>query len=103
MDSESFVFSDDGARLIVRVDLDTHVVDAFGDACQKLLNAAGDEIVIDLTNIGYINSSCMGKITRAYALSKEEIKQLRIKIGGSLVPLFDLMAIRDLIPTEVCE
>lgn len=103
MDSQSFVISDDGARLVVHVDLDLHVVEAFGDACQELLDAAGDEIVIDLTKIGYINSACMGKITRAYALSKEEIKQLRIRISNKLVPLFDLMAIRDLIPTEVCD
>ena len=101
MSNPQFEFVDGGRRLVAHVDLDQYVADRFEEACRKLSDAAGDEVSVDLSGINYICSTCLGHLVVTSDRCKEFDKTLRLKVPKRLVDIFDLLAIRDLIDTEV--
>ena len=98
---ELFRFSHGGQRLEVLVDLDHHVSPQFEQACQLLRESDGPEIVIDLTPIQFICSSCLGELILTNDRATEEKRRLHLIIPDRLVSIFDLMSMRDIIETEV--
>lgn len=100
-DKASFEFSHGSTRLIALVDIDQHVGDGFERACQRLLDSDGPEVLIDLSRVGYVNSSCLGILIFTNERAKEQRRRLRLKVHERLVGLLDLMSIREFIETEV--
>ena len=98
---ELFKFSRNEPRMAVLVDLDHHVADAFEKACGQLLAMEGSELLVDLGQIGYICSTCLGAIILANDQAMATGRKLRVKIPESLVTVFDLMSMRELMETEV--
>lgn len=103
MSDNDFEFLNDGRKLTVHVDLDQYVVERFDEACRKLSNADGDAVLIDLSGINYICSTCLGQLVVTKDRCTEAEKEFSLKINRKLMDIFDLLSIRDLIQTEVVD
>lgn len=103
MDEGQFKFTDDGTRLTVLVDLDQAVAADFDRACERLFESDGPEVVIDLSGINYINSTCLGELILANDRAHDRKRELRVRISGHLVTIFDLLSLREFIKTEIVE
>lgn len=100
---QAMQFTHGGARLEVLVDLDHHVAPVFEEACQELRKSSTPEVVIDLTCINFICSSCLGELILTNDRANEDERRLHLIIPKRLVSIFDLMSLRDIIETEVAE
>ena len=103
MSRDDFKFSHNGSHLAVLVDLDQRVADEFEDVCEKLLSFAWKEVVIDLTQIRYISSVCLGELILVNDRCNDTGRKLRVVIPKHLVTIFDLLSMRDFIETEIVE
>ena len=94
-------FTHGGRRLVVLADLDHHVAPEFEGACAQLRQTDAPELVIDLTQIKFICSSCLGELILTNDRINEDNRRLHLMIPERLVSIFDLMSMRDIINTEV--
>ena len=90
-----------GGFLTAHVALDNHFGDAFDAACEQLLESGASNVVIDLTQIEFVSSTCFGIILSLSVKCISRGKDLTLKINQELVEVLDLLGIRAMIPTMV--
>lgn len=101
MGEKLYELTDDGRRMVLLLDLDHHVAPEFEKACALLRQSNEPKVVIDLTGVKFICSSCLGELILTNDRITEEKRSLLLRIPERLVSIFDLMSMRDIINTEV--
>ena len=93
-----------GSSLFVRRDLDHDTTEAFEQACLELCASGAIEVIIDLSRVRFICSSCLGiLIFVSSRLRSKSGQQLTLRIHADLVEILDLFSLREIIRTEVIE
>ncbi len=90
-----------GGVLLAHVDLDQHRNDEFESACEALLASGVRDLVIDLSRVAFVSSSCFGVILSLGVKCVSRGKELALKVKPELVSVLDLIGIRAMIPTTV--
>ena len=87
--------------LTVHADLDQHMTEEFDEACDQLLESGVRDLVIDLSPIDFVSSSCFGIILALQVKCVSREKELSLKVTQDLVGVLDLLGVRSMIPTTV--
>lgn len=90
-----------GGVLTTYADLDQHMTDEFEQACIQLIDSGVRDLVIDLSQIDFVSSSCFGLILALQVKSISREKELSLKVKQDLVSVLDLLGVRSMIPTTV--
>lgn len=96
-----FRFEGEGTVLHVLTDLGHYVSAGFSSACQSLLDTSAHEIHIDLSQIAYVCSTCLGELMLANERVKDSGRKLCVRIPRELVTIFDLLSLREFIHVEI--
>jgi len=94
------VFSRDGGTLKVRGKLDFAEEDELRKWGREAL-AEGGGVLLDLSEVTYISSSCLGEILVLDETAKKKNQKLKVRIPKALLYVYDLMGLRSVVDTEV--
>ena len=89
----------EGSTLTVRGDLMDEFAEGFRRATLELLEAPGDELVLDMAGVGYMRSYHVGILVALHADALEKGKSVKVFASpkvGELLALFDLDEVLDL-------
>ena len=89
--------------LTVRRDLSWELDKEFDRHCEELLASGADELVLDLTDVGFVFSPCVSRIVKLFGGAQEAGKSLRILISPKLEDLFEMSGLRDEMNVEIIE
>ena len=70
---------------------------------QQMIKDSGDKVVLDLSGVSYISSSCLGEILVLDEEAKKAGKSLVVRVPRVLLYVYDLMGIRSVVNTEIVE
>lgn len=72
----------------------------FDEVCRQLLESEQDEIVIDLSQANYINSTYVGIIAATFFQANTRKKRLRLRASRSLTEVLRLAGFEEFIPID---
>jgi anti-anti-sigma regulatory factor len=89
----------DTLRIVGRLTLDD--VDAFSGALQNLLEAAGRELVLDLSRVGFVSSRHIGSIAAVIGRAEEEGRKVTVLANEKIAFLFSITGLDGLCEVRV--
>ena len=92
-----------GNTLEVHKDLYWEDHDSFTQNCQRLLEGEGPEVVVDLTDCGFVFSTYLGIIGNLFVEAKERKKKLKLKVSRRIEWIFQLAGFREMLEIEVVD
>jgi anti-anti-sigma factor len=92
-----------GNTLEVHKDLYWEDHDGFSKRCQDLLAGEGPEVVIDLTDCGFVFSTYLGIIGNLFVEAKEKNKKLKLRVSRRIEWIFQLAGFREMLEIEVVD
>ena len=93
-----------GNELVIKTDLTSPMDVQFDIACRKLLDAEGEEIVIDLVAVKRIISQYLGGIALVAAEAKKSGRRLKIRAAaGHVAEVFQTVGFDRLMEIEVVD
>lgn len=72
----------------------------FDEACRRLLESSEDDLIIDLSQSTYINSTYVGIIAATFFQANARKKTLRLRATRSLTEVLRLAGFEEFIPIE---
>jgi len=101
--SEGARFEVDGNTLQVHNDLYWEDHESFTNKCQELLSQDPEEVVIDLTDCGFVFSTYLGIIGNLFVEAKEKQKKLKLRVSRRIEWIFQLAGFREMLEIEVVD
>jgi anti-anti-sigma regulatory factor len=101
--AEGARFEVDGNTLQVHNDLYWEDHESFTIKCQELLNNDPEEVVIDLTDCGFVFSTYLGIIGNLFVEAKEKQKKLKLRVSRRIEWIFQLAGFREMLEIEVVD
>ncbi len=101
--SEGARFEVDGNTLQVHNDLYWEDHESFTNKCQELLGNDPEEVVIDLTDCGFVFSTYLGIIGNLFVEAKEKPKRLKLRVSRRIEWIFQLAGFREMLEIEVVD
>ena len=92
-----------GGTLQVHKDLYWEDHESFTNKCQELLKKDPDEVVIDLTDCGFVFSTYLGIIGNLFVEAKEKNKKLKLRVSRRIEWIFQLAGFREMLEIEVVD
>jgi anti-anti-sigma factor len=96
-------YKTEGRVLKVTGKLDFAEEEGLRKAGMGLLSKGEGDIVLDLSKVTYISSSCLGEILVLDEESKKKGKKFKVLIPRALLYVYDLMGIRNVVDTDIAE
>lgn len=69
----------------------------------QLLGAGSGYAVLDLSEVTYISSSCLGELLVLDEEAKKRQRKLKVVVPRSLLYVYDIMGLRNIIETVIAE
>ena len=91
----------EGSVLRVSGKLDAAEEEEFRRQGLALAEAGGGTVVLDLSGVSYIASSCLGAILILHEELAARDRRLKVLLPRALLYVYDLMGIRNVVETEV--
>jgi anti-anti-sigma factor len=101
--AEGASFDVKGNTLEVHNDLYWEDHESFTNRCQELLAKDPDEVVIDLTDCGFVFSTYLGIIGNLFVEAKEKKKKLKLRVSRRIEWIFQLAGFREMLEIEVVD
>ena len=92
-----------GNTLEVHKDLYWEDHEGFSKRCQDLITADGQEVVIDLSDCGFVFSTYLGIIGNLFVEAKERNKKLKLRVSRRIEWIFQLAGFREMLEIEVVD
>ncbi|HOX07494.1 MAG TPA: STAS domain-containing protein [Planctomycetota bacterium] len=92
-----------GNTLEVHKDLYWEDHDSFSKRCHDLIAGEGQEVVIDLTDCGFVFSTYLGIIGNLFVEAKERNKKLKLRVSRRIEWIFQLAGFREMLEIEVVD
>lgn len=92
-----------GTTLTLHCDLSFSVEREFKKVCDELLDSKGSELLVNLAEVHYICSSCIGVLLLLHEDAKDKGKRVRVRASRSIAPICQLMGLDDVLELEVVE
>jgi anti-anti-sigma regulatory factor len=89
--------------LAVHNDLYWEDHESFTTRCQDLLGKDSQEVVIDLTDCGFVFSTYLGIIGNLFVEAKEKNKKLKLRVSRRIEWIFQLAGFREMLEIEVVD
>ena len=101
--AEGADFKVKGNTLEVHNDLYWEDHESFTAKCQQLLKDDPEEVVIDLTDCGFVFSTYLGIIGNLFVEAKEKNKKLKLRVSRRIEWIFQLAGFREMLEIEVVD
>jgi len=82
-------FTLEGARLTVREDLKAGCEGELQASCKRLLDSPGPQLVIDLSNVEYVHSLCVGVLSYAWVEALNREKEVVFVVSPQVADVFE--------------
>jgi anti-anti-sigma factor len=99
--STGFELDLDAGTFAVTGDLDFKVEREFQQACAQLLEGEVKKLLIDLTGVTFICSSCMGSLFLLHDKAKRRGMSVCARLNGKIAPICKMMGLDELIDIEI--
>lgn len=93
----SFELDQDAGTLVVKGELDFTVERDFQLCCTQLLEGEAKDLLVDLTGVSFICSSCMGSVFLLHDNARRRYMKLRVRLSRKIDPLFRMMGLDELV------
>lgn len=90
-----------GSVLKVEGKLDFSEEQALRKNGERLAGAAAAEVLLDLSAVLYIASSCLGVILLLHENLARKGVRLKVRLSRALLYIYDLMGVRSVVETEI--
>lgn len=77
--------------------------ESFTNKCQELMSGDEEEVVIDLTDCGFVFSTYLGIIGNLFVEAKEKQKKLKLRVSRRIEWIFQLAGFREMLEIEVVD
>jgi anti-anti-sigma regulatory factor len=77
--------------------------DGFTAKCQELLAGPHEQVVIDLSDCGFVFSTYLGIIGNLFVEAKEKQKKLKLRVSRRIEWIFQLAGFREMLEIEVVD
>ena len=101
--AEKADFEVSGNTLEVHNDLYWEDHEGFSGKCQELMAGDQEEVVIDLTDCGFVFSTYLGIIGNLFVEAKEKKKKLKLRVSRRIEWIFQLAGFREMLEIEVVD
>ncbi len=97
----SFTLDPEAGTLTVKGELDFPVEREFQRACTQLLEGEARGILVDLTGVTFICSSCIGSLFLLYDNARMRHVTVRARLNRKVAPICKMMGLDELVDIEV--
>jgi anti-anti-sigma factor len=97
----SFTLDADAGMFSVAGELDFKVEREFQRACMGLLEEDVKSVLIDLTKVKFICSSCLGTLFLLHDSAKTRGMHVRVRLNRKIAPICKMMGLDELLDVEV--
>ncbi len=87
--------------LTVSGDLEFGIEREFHDACMGLVEAEAKRLFVDLGEVRFISSSCLGALFLLHERAKERGAMVRVRVHRQIEHVCEMMGVSELMDVEV--